>query len=181
MQLETSHGFWTSPLNTCLSSLHLSNILSRKALEAKQSFLKSFGAQETKVKSLGPARGDYFCFWCPIANLCPTLWQLHGCSTPGFNSESHHLKSLVNSTLDTGASEVKWALGKLHFNHKSSWNESDARKDWRKEEKGETKDRMVGWHHWLKEHEFEQSLGDSEGQGRLARCSSWGCKESDTI
>ena len=40
---------------------------------------------------------------------------------------------------------------------------------------------MVGWHHWLNGHEFEQTLGDSEGQGSLACCSSWGFKGSDTI
>ena len=39
---------------------------------------------------------------------------------------------------------------------------------------------MVGWHHRLNEHEFEQTLGDSEGQGILACCSPWDCKESDT-
>ena len=38
---------------------------------------------------------------------------------------------------------------------------------------------MVGWHHQLKEHEFEQTRGDSEGQGSLAHCSPWGHKESD--
>ena len=38
---------------------------------------------------------------------------------------------------------------------------------------------MVGWHHQLKGHEFEQTLGDSEGQGSLVGCSSWGRKESD--
>ena len=39
---------------------------------------------------------------------------------------------------------------------------------------------MVGWHHWLNGHEFEQTPGDSEGQGGLACCSPWGHKESDT-
>ena len=39
---------------------------------------------------------------------------------------------------------------------------------------------MVGWHHRLNEHEFEQAPGDSEGQGSLVCCSPWGCKESDT-
>ena len=38
---------------------------------------------------------------------------------------------------------------------------------------------MVGWHHRLDEHEFEGTLGDSEGQGSLASCSPWGRKESD--
>ena len=39
--------------------------------------------------------------------------------------------------------------------------------------------RWVGWHHWLNGHEFEQTPGDSEGQGSLVCCSLWGCKESD--
>ena len=39
---------------------------------------------------------------------------------------------------------------------------------------------MVGWHHRLNGHEFEQTPGDGEGQGSLACCSPWGRKESDT-
>ena len=56
----------------------------------------------------------------------------------------------------------------------------DARKDWRQEEKWMTEDEMVGWHHRLDGHEFEQALGDGEGQGSLVCCSPWGHKESDT-
>ena len=40
-------------------------------------------------------------------------------------------------------------------------------------------DEMVGWHHRLNGHEFEQTLGESEGQGSLACCSPWGLKELD--
>ena len=43
-----------------------------------------------------------------------------------------------------------------------------------------TEDERVGWHHRLDGHEFEQALGDSEGQERLVCCSPWGRKESDT-
>ena len=43
-----------------------------------------------------------------------------------------------------------------------------------------TEDEMVGCHHQLNRHEFEQALGDGEGQGSLACCSPWDCKESDT-
>ena len=50
----------------------------------------------------------------------------------------------------------------------------DAGKDWRREEKGLTENEMVGWHHRLSGHEFEQSLGDGEEQGSLACCSPWG-------
>ena len=50
----------------------------------------------------------------------------------------------------------------------------DARKAWGQEEKGTTEDEMVGWHHQLNGHEFEQTSGDSEGQGSLASYSPWG-------
>ena len=53
-----------------------------------------------------------------------------------------------------------------------------AGKDWR-QEKGTTEDEMVGWHHWLDGYEFEQALGDGEGQGSLVCCSPWGHKDSD--
>ena len=45
--------------------------------------------------------------------------------------------------------------------------------------KGTTEDEMVGWHHRLDGHEFEQVLGVGDGQGGLACCGSWGCKELD--
>ena len=56
----------------------------------------------------------------------------------------------------------------------------DAGKDCRQDEKGMTEDEMVGWHHRLNGHEFEQTPGDGEGLGRLAGCSPWGHKESNT-
>ena len=42
-----------------------------------------------------------------------------------------------------------------------------------------TEEEMVGWHHRLSGHEFEQALGVGDGQGGLACCSPWGHKESD--
>ena len=41
-------------------------------------------------------------------------------------------------------------------------------------------DEMIGWHHRLNGHEFEETPGDGEGQGKLVCCSKWGHKESDT-
>ena len=52
--------------------------------------------------------------------------------------------------------------------------------DWRQEEKGTTEDEMIGWHHQLDGHAFEQGLGVGDGEGSLACCSPWGLKESDT-
>ena len=62
-----------------------------------------------------------------------------------------------------------WFIGK----------DPDAGKDWWQEEKGKTEDEMVGLHLQLDGHEFEQALGVGDGQGSLACCSPWGCKESD--
>ena len=54
--------------------------------------------------------------------------------------------------------------------------DSDFGEDWKKEEKGAAEGEMVGWHHQLNGHEFEQTLGNSEGQGSLVCCSPWGHK-----
>ena len=62
-----------------------------------------------------------------------------------------------------------WLIGK----------DPDAGKDW-KQEKGMTEDEVVGCHHWLDGHGFEQAPGVDDGQGSLVCCSPWGCKESDT-
>ena len=51
--------------------------------------------------------------------------------------------------------------------------------DWGQEGKGITEDEMVGWHHWLDGHKFEQALGDG-GQGNLVCCSPWGHKDPMT-
>ena len=63
-----------------------------------------------------------------------------------------------------------------------SWlisKDPDAGKDWGQKEKQMTEDEMVGWHHRLNGHEFEQALGDGERQGSLAFCNPWRCKESN--
>ena len=62
-----------------------------------------------------------------------------------------------------------WFIGK----------DPDAGKDWGQEEKGMTEDEMVGWHHRLYGHEFEQTPGVGDRQGSLACCSPWVRKELD--
>ena len=63
-----------------------------------------------------------------------------------------------------------WLIGK----------DPDVGKDSGQEDKGMTEDEMVGWHHRLNGHEFEQTPGYSERQGSLVCCSPWGLKELDT-
>ena len=66
--------------------------------------------------------------------------------------------------------------------HVKSWligKDSDAGRDWGQEEKGMTEHEMAGWHHRLDGRESEWTLGLGDGQGGLACCYSWGCKELD--
>ena len=63
-----------------------------------------------------------------------------------------------------------WLIGK----------DPDVGKDWGQEENGTIEDEMVGWHHRLNGHGFGWTPRVGDGQGGLACCSSWGCKESDT-
>ena len=57
-----------------------------------------------------------------------------------------------------------WFIGK----------DPDAGKDWRQEDKGMAEDEMIGWHHQLDGHEFEQAPGVGDGQGSFDCCSLWG-------
>ena len=61
-----------------------------------------------------------------------------------------------------------------------SCKDPDAGKDCRQEGKGTREDEIVGWHHQLSGHEFEQALGVDDGRGSLVCCSPWSCKELDT-
>ena len=63
-----------------------------------------------------------------------------------------------------------WLIGK----------DPDAGKDWRQKEKGVAEDEMIGRHHQLNGQQFEETLGESEGQRGLECCSPWVCKELDS-
>ena len=60
-----------------------------------------------------------------------------------------------------------------------SLEKTEAGREWGQEEKGTTEDEMAGWHHELDGRESECTPGVGDGQGGLACCDSWGCKESD--
>ena len=82
-----------------------------------------------------------------------------------------------------GRNDAKAETPVLWPPHVKSWfigKDPDAGRDWGQEEKGTTKDEMAGWHHRLDAHEFGWTPGVGDGQGCLACCDSWGCKESDT-
>ena len=82
-----------------------------------------------------------------------------------------------------GRNDAKAETPVLWPPHVKSWltgNDSDVGRDWGQEEKRTTQDEMAEWHHWLHGCKSEWTLGVGDGQGVLACCDSWGCKESDT-
>ena len=83
-----------------------------------------------------------------------------------------------------GRTHVEAETLKLWSPDAKSWligKDPDAGKDWMQEEKLMTEDKMVGWHHQLDGHEFEQAPGVGDGQGCLVCCDPWHRKKSDTI
>ena len=70
-------------------------------------------------------------------------------------------------------------LWPLDTKNRLTGKDRDAGKVWGQEEKGTTEDEMVGCHHWLNRHEFEQTVGINEEQGSLTCCSPWRYKEFD--
>ena len=85
------------------------------------------------------------------------------------------------SSVFFGRTDAKAETPILWPPHVKSWligKDSDAGRDWG-QERGTTEDEMAGWHRWLDGHESEWTPGVGDGQGGLACCNSWGCKESD--
>ena len=85
------------------------------------------------------------------------------------------IQSQKKSTLNTLWKDWcwNWSFSTLAtwFEQAPLWKDPDVGKDWSQNEKRETEDEMVGWYHWFSGHEFEQTLGDCEGQRSLACCS----------
>ena len=113
-----------------------------------------------------------------LAWRIPVTVETGGLPSMGSHRVGHDWSDLAAAAF-TGRTEAEAPI--LCPPHVQSWligKDSDAGKDWGQEEKEVTGDAMVGWHYWLDGHEFEQTLGDSEGQGSLVFCCPWGCKES---
>ena len=169
-------------------------LLGRKAMTKLDSILKSkditlptkvhlvkamvfpivtYGCESWTIKKAECWRTDVFELWC---------WRrlLRAPSTAKRSNQS----TLKEISPEYSLEQLMLKLKLQYFGHQiqrtdSLGKDSDAGKDQRQEEKGTTEDEMVGWHHLLNGHEFEQAPGVGEGQGSLACCSPWGCKESD--
>ena len=114
-----------------------------------------------------------WCFWTVV--LEKTLESPLDCK----EIQPVHLKG-NQSWIFIGRTDVEAETPILWPPDAQNWltgKDPDAEKDWRWE-KGKTEDEMVGWYHQLNGHELEQAPGVGDGQGSLACCSPWGCKES---
>ena len=128
-----------------------------------------YGCESRTINKAEHQRIDAFELWC-WRRLLRVPWTARrsnqsilkeigpGCSLQGL---------MLKLKLQYWPPDAKnWLIGK----------DPDAGKDWGQEEKGATEDEMVGWHHWLNGHEFEQAPGVGDGQESLACCSQWGRK-----
>ena len=176
----TAVGDCSHEVKSCL-------LLGRKAMTKLDNILKSRDITlPTKVKGMVfPVvmwELDYkeswalknWCFWTVV--LEKTLESPLDCKE--INPKENQ------SWIFTGRTDAEAETPILWPPDAKSWlirKDPDAGKDRRQAEKGITEDEMVGWHHWLDGHEFEQAPGVGDGQGSLACCSPWGLKESDMI
>ena len=131
-----------------------------------------YGCESWNIKKTERQRTDAFKLWC-WRRLLRVPWTARK-SNQSILKEINCKYSWAGLTLKLklqyfGHFGKKWLIGK----------DPDAGKT-EGRRKGMTEVEMGGWHHWLNGHEFEQVLGDGDGQGSLACCSAWGCKESDT-
>ena len=120
-----------------------------------------------------------------VASFTNAFSQFVGCVFILFmvSFAMQELMSLISSHRTNRRTDAEAETPILWPSDAKSWligKDPDAGRDWGQEEKGMTEDEMVGWHHWLNEHEFEQTPGIGDGQGSLACWRPWGSKESDT-
>ena len=116
-----------------------------------------------------------WCFWTEVLEKTPES-PLDCKEIQPVHSEGYQ------SWVFIGRNDAKAETPVLWPPHVKSWltgKDSDAGRDWGQEEKTTTEDEMAEWHHWLDGHESEWTPGVGDGQGGLACCNSWGCKESD--
>ena len=130
-----------------------------------------YGCESWSIKNTEHQRTDAFELWCWRRLLSPLVYK----EIKPVNPKENQPCIFIGRT--DAEAPILWppdAKSRL------IGKDLDFRKDWGQEEKRSTEGEMVRWHHWLNGHEFEQTPGDSEGQGSLACCSSWGGKESDS-
>ena len=132
-----------------------------------------YGCKSWTIKKVECQRIDAFELWC-WRRFLRVPWTAR--------RSNHSMLKEISPEYSLEGLMLKLKLqyfGHLVWRTDSLEKDPDAGKDWRQEEKGTTEDVIVGWHHWLNGHGFGWTPGVGDGQGGLACCGSWGCKESD--
>ena len=162
-------------------------LLGRKAMTNLDSILKSrhifaykgphsqsygFSGSCVQVWELDHKKGWVLKNWCfQVVVLEKTLESPLDCKIKPVNPKGNPPWIFIGRTGDEAEAQILWPPDvKSRFIGK----DPDAGKQWRQEEKGMTENEVVGWHHWLDGHKFEQTLGVGDGQERPTCCSSWG-------
>ena len=110
-----------------------------------------------------------WCFWTVVLEkILESPLDIKGIKT--VNPKRNEPWIFVGRTDDEAEVTVLWPPDAKNW---FIGKDPDAGKDWRQEEKGTTEDEMVGCHHQLNGHEFEQARGVGDGQGKLVCCSPW--------
>ena len=130
-----------------------------------------YGCESWTIKKALCWRIDAFELWC-WKRLLRVPW------TAGISNQS--ILKVISPEYSLDAEAETPILSHLMRKTDSLEKNWLAGQDWRPEEKGTIEEEMIGWHHWLDRHEFEQALGVGDGQGTLACWSPWGHKELDT-
>ena len=132
-----------------------------------------YGCESWTIKKAEHCRIDAFelCCWRGLLRV-PWIARRSNQSILKEISPEYSMEGLMLK-LETS---IPWLLDVKNW---LSEKDPDAGKDWRQEKKGTAEDEMIGWHHQLDEHEFDQAPRVGNGQGDLVCCSPWGCKESD--
>ena len=160
---------------------NLDSILSRDVTADKGLYSQSYGLCSSHVwmweldhkESWGP---NNWCF-CTVVLEKTLESPLDYKEIQPFNPKGNQSWIFIGRTDVAAETPILWPPDAKNW---LTGKDPDAGKDWRWKEKGITEDEMVGWHHRLNGHEFEQAPGVGEGQGSLVCCSPWGHKESDT-
>ena len=170
----------------CIHKIKRYLFLGRKAMTNPESILKSiditlltkiclvkavvfpvvmYGCESWIIKKAERWRIDEFELWC-WRRLLGVPWT----KKEPVHPEGNQSWIFIGRTDAEAEAPILWPPdGKSRLIRE----DPDAGKDWRKEEKATTEDKMVGWYHQFNGHEFEQALGDSKGQGSLAGFSPW--------
>ena len=131
-----------------------------------------YGCESWTLKKAECRRIDAFELWC-WRRLLRVPWTVR-------RSNQSILKESSHGCLFIGRTDVEAETPIFWPPDAKSWlicKDPDVGKDWRQEEKVTTEDEMVRWHHRLDGHGFGWTPGVGDGQGSLAHCSPWGCKE----